>query len=381
MSPAERARTRQPRRRRPKTSARSARRKPPAPKLSGRRNILVLGQSEVSKRVTRSIRELGVQCRRVDTPDVALGAIDETTKALVVVPPIPNLSVSTFAQGLERGPSAIPIFVVMEGPLPTRTVRKLYGDGVEAVFEWPVDRQPFKRTVFRVSAPVVGSWGRTKSAGDVALEETARSHLSSDAVPFGAHLGVEACRRFIVLKGSLDALWKLELARQIVADIPGVEDVLAEGVEITGQARGDRATAKAIREVLRHAATVEGSTLAISVRSGEVTVTGSVRDKREAARALELVRHVRGVRRVHDYLVVSARGKKQDKALANHIREVLRTRYPNLRVDVAVFGNVAVLSGRVPRAGVRDKVKELVYGQDGVERVVDKLSVSGRARR
>ena len=381
MSPAERARTRQPRRRRPKTSARSARRKPPAPKLSGRRNILVLGQSEVSKRVTRSIRELGVQCRRVDTPDVALGAIDETTKALVVVPPIPNLSVSTFAQGLERGPSAIPIFVVMEGPLPTRTVRKLYGDGVEAVFEWPVDRQPFKRTVFRVSAPVVGSWGRTKSAGDVALEETARSHLSSDAVPFGARLGVEACRRFIVLKGSLDALWKLELARQIVADIPGVEDVLAEGVEITGQARGDRATAKAIREVLRHAATVEGSTLAISVRSGEVTVTGSVRDKREAARALELVRHVRGVRRVHDYLVVSARGKKQDKALANHIREVLRTRYPNLRVDVAVFGNVAVLSGRVPRAGVRDKVKELVYGQDGVERVVDKMSVSGRARR
>jgi len=383
MSTAERARNRRPRRRRPKpkTSARSARRKPPAPKLSGRRSVLVLGQSELSKRVTRSIRELGVPCRRVDTPNEAFGAIDEMTKALVVVPPIPSLSVSALARGLDSEPSPIPIFVVMEGPLPARVVRKLYADGIEAVFEWPVDRQAFKRTLFRVSAPMVGRWGRSKSASEIALEETARTHLRAEAVPFGAHLRVEACRRFLVLRGSLDALWKLELARQIVADVPGVEDVVADGVEITGQARGDRATARAIREVLKHSAKVEKATLAISVRSGEVTVTGTVRDKREASRALELIRQVRGVRRIQDFLVVSARGKKQDAALARRVREVLRTRYPNLPVDLSVFGNVAVLSGRVPRAGVRDKVKELVYGQDGVERVVDKLSVSGRARR
>ncbi len=381
MSPSERARSRQPRRRRSKASARPARRKPPAPKLAGRRNILVLGKSGLAERVTRTIRRLGVQCRRVDTPSAAAGAIDEMTKGLVVVPPIPNLSVSMFARSLAAEPSGVPIFVVMEGPLPTRTVRRLYGDGVEAVFEWPADRQAFKRTLFRVSVPSLGSWGRPKSAGEVALEETARAHLDSDAVPFGADLGVVACGRFVVLKGSLDALWKLELARQILSDIPGVEDVVADGVEVTGQARGDRETAKAIREVLRHAATVEGSTLAISVRSGEVTLTGSARDKHEASRALELIRQVRGVRRVHDYLVVSARGKKADKVLAQRVREALRTRYPSLPIDLAVFGNVAVLSGRVPRAAVRDKVKELVFGQDGVERVVDKLSVTGRAPR
>ncbi len=381
MSSPEGARSRQPRRRRPKASARAARRKPPAPKLSGRRNVLVLGQSELSKRITRSIRELGVLCRRVDTPEAAHGAIDEVTKALVVVPPIPNLSVSGFARRFGSEGAQVPIFVVMEGPLPTRTVRKLYGDGVEAVFEWPADRQPLKRTLFRVSAPTVASWGRAKSPAEIALEETARAHLNSEAVPFGARLGVEACRRFMVLKGSLDALWKLELARQIVADIPGVEDVLADGVEITGQARGDRATAKAVREVIRHAVMVEGTTLAISVRSGEVTVTGSVRDKQEASRALDLIKQVRGVRRVRDYLVVSARGKKQDKALARRVRDVLHTRYPNLSLDLAVFGNVAVVSGRVPRAGDRDKIRQLVHGQDGVERVVDKLSVSGRAPR
>ncbi|RZV53970.1 MAG: BON domain-containing protein [Deltaproteobacteria bacterium] len=384
MNATERARKPQPRRRRApksKTSGRSKRQKPPSPKLSGRRNILVLGRSELAKRITRSVRELGIPCRRLHTPDEALGSVDEMTKAMVVVPPIPNLSVAAFARSLDAEPSRIPIFAVMEGPMPARTVRKLYADGIEAVFEWPTDRQAFKRTLFRVAAPTIGRWGRAKSASEIALEETARTHLEAEAVPFGAHLSVEACRRFLVLKGSLDALWKLELARQIVADIPGVEDVLADGVEIAGQSHDDRATARAIREVLKHAARVEKSTLAIAVRSGEVTVTGSVRDKREATRALELIRQVRGVRRVQNFLVISARGKKQDAALAKRVREVLRTRYPNLQVDLSVFGNVAVLSGRVPRAGVRDKIKELVYGQDGVERVVDKLSVSGRARR
>lgn len=382
MSRAARTGARQSRRSPAKRLARrSERRKPPATNAAARRHVLVLGQSDLSKRVTRSIRALGVLCQRVGTPESVDGAIDEATQALVVVPPIPSLSVATFARRFAMESERIPIFVVMEGPLPTRTVRKLYRDGVEAVFEWPADREALKRTLFRVSAPTLGGWGRGKSAAEIALEETARAHLKSDAVPFGAQLRVHACRRFVILKGTLDALWKLELARQIIAEIPGVEDVVADGVEITGPARGDRATAKAVREVLRQATMVEGATLAVSVRSGEVTVTGSVRDKREASRALELIGQVRGVRRVHDYLVISPRGKKQDEALARRVRNALRTRYPELSLDLAVFGKVAVVSGRVPRAAVRDKLKKLIHGQDGVERIVDKLVVSGRARR
>jgi len=367
-------------RRRPRASSQSTRRKPPAPKLSGRPHVLVLGQNDLSARIVRSVRSLGVQCRRVGTPEDASAAVNELTKALLIVPPIPSVSVLTFAQRNKTNDRGVPVFVVMEGPLPTRTVGSLYQNGVEAVFEWPVDAQALKRTVFRLSAPELGGWGRSKSPAEIALEETARAHLNADAVPFGADFGVEASHRFVILKGSLDALWQLELARQIIAEIPGVDDVIAEGVEITGQAQEDRATAKAIREVLRHASSVEASTLAVAVRAGEATITGSVRDKREASRALELLRQVRGVRRVHDYLVVSEKGKKQDKILARRVRASLRTRYPDIPIHLAVFGNVAVLSGRVPRAAIREQIKQLVSNQDGVERVVDKLSVSGRAR-
>lgn len=373
-------RARPKRRRRRKASPSVARRRPPKPKVTGRPDVLVLGKSPLAGRLTRAVRALGVHCRRIERPVEVEAASHELTKALLIVPPIPSFSVLTFAQRREARSGGLPIFVVMEGPLPRRTVRKLYDDGVEAVFEWPDDRPAVKRTIFRLCSMETAYWGRSKSASEIALEETARAHLNADAVPFGAHLGVQACGRFLVLRGTLDALWKLELARQIVSDIPGVEDVVADGVQIVGQARSDQAIANAIRAVLRHASAVEGSTLAVSVRSGEATLTGSVRDKQEAARALELVRHVRGVRRVHDYLVVSAPGKTRDAALARRVRAALKARYPDLPVALSVFGNVAVLSGKVPRAAVRDHLTTLVYGQEGVERVVDKLSVV-RARR
>ena len=370
------------RRRSPRSTSRSTRRKPPAPRLVGRPHAVVLGVSPLSSRVTRAIRELGFGCLRVDHPDEADLAIDQQTRALLVVPPIPRFSVLTYARRGRARSEDVPLFVVMEGPVPSRTARTLYAEGVEAIFAWPRDAQALKRTVFRVCGADSADWGaKKKTASEVALEETVRANLRAHAAPFGAHLAVEACGRFVVLRGSLDGLWKLELARQVASDVVGVEDVVAEGVEITGPARGDRAIASAVRDLLRHASDTDASTLAVSVRSGELTITGSVRDKHEASRALELIQHVRGVRRVLDYLVISPKGKKEDKALARRVRHAVKTRHPDARVDVAVFGNIAVLSGRVSRASIRDQMKQLVYRQEGVERVVDKLSVSRRTPR
>ncbi len=381
MTAALHVRSPQPRRRRPRSRqpSKPSQRKPKDPKLKGRPHVVVLGRSSLANRVTRAIRELGVQCRRVPNPDQAMEAVNSLSKALIIVPPIATVSVVDFAKSSPADALGVPLFVVMQGPLPARSVRTLYREGVEAVFEWPSDAQALRRTVFRVSGPTVAHWGREKSPAEVALEETARTHLSADAVPFGARLRVEAHKRFLILKGSLDALWKLELARQVLSEIPGVEDVVAEGVQISGQSRSDRAIGRAIRAVLANTASVEGSTLAVSVRSGQVTLAGTVRDEHEASRALELVRNVRGVRGVDEYLVVSRREKKNDKALARRVKNVLETRYPRTPVQVSVFGSVAVLAGRVPRATIRDQMKRLVRGQRGIDRIVDKLSVGGRA--
>lgn len=382
MTVAKRVEQRQPRRRMPRRATKSkARRKPPAPKLDGRPDVIVLGRSPCAKRIARSVRDVGIASRRVGSPEDVAGAVQQQTRAVLVVPPIPQFSVSSFARRRSEALQLVPLFVVVEGPLADRTVRKLYRDGVEAVFEWPSEAQALRRTMFRLCARPAGQWGRRKSPAEIALEETARTRLAADAVPFGAELRLEAFRRFILLKGTLDALWKLELARQVVSDIPGVDDVVAAGVEIRGQGRTDRAVARATREVLRHASGVESATLAVAVRDGEVTLTGSVRDKLEATRALDLVHHVSGVRRVRDYLVISEKGKQQDAALARRVGSMLKGRYPDWPVNLSVFGDVAVLSGRVPRAAAREQLTRLVGAQPGVNRVVDKLAVTHAGRR
>jgi osmotically-inducible protein OsmY len=342
--------------------------------------VLVLGQSDLSKRLVRTLSNLGVPSRRLDDPDQVDAAVNERTKGLIVVPPIPSFSVLAYARRAQARSLEVPTFVVMNGPMPTRTARALYADGISAVFEWPADTDALKRTMLRLTAPEPIRWGRRRAASEVALEETSRAHLEADATPFGAQLGVEACGRVILLKGSLDALWKLELARQVVSDVSGVDDVIADGVEIVGMQQDDRKVARAIRTILKHASAVEGSTLAVAVRSGEVTLAGSVEDRQEARRAVQLVRQVRGVRRIQDFLVVSKKAKRRDSSLARRVRSAVTSRYPRLPVDLSVFGNVAVVSGRVPSARYREQLRELVEGQAGVERVVDKLQVQGRSR-
>ena len=340
----------------------------------------MLGQSGIAKRLTRTLTKIGVPSRRLNEPDQVEAAVNEHTRGLVIVPPIPSFSVLTYARRANRTGVELPSFVVMNGPMPIRTSRALYADGVSAVFEWPGDSDALKRTMLRLMAREPVRWGRKRTPSEIALEETTRAHLDADATPFGANLGLEACGRVILLKGSIDSLWKLELARQVASDVSGVDDVIAEGVEIVGKQTDDRKIARAIRAVLKHASAVEGSTLAVAVRSGVVTLAGSVEDRQEAKRAVQLVRQVRGVRQIEDYLVVSKRAKRRDYSVARRVRSAVTSRYPRLPVELSVFGNVAVMTGRVPSARYRDQVRDLVENQRGVERVVDKLQVQGRSR-
>jgi osmotically-inducible protein OsmY len=268
----------------------------------------------------------------------------------------------------------------MNGPMAARTSRALYADGVTAAFEWPVDRDAIKRTMLRLTSPEFIGWGRKRTPREIALEETARAHLDADATPYGANLGVEACGRVLLLKGKIDALWRLELARQVAAEVSGVDDVIADGVEIQGVQSDDRTLSRAVRTVLKHASAVDGSTLAVAVRSGQVTLAGSVADRQEARRAVQLVRQIPGIRGIQDYLVVSKKAKRRDRSLARRVRSAVGSRYPELPVELSVFGDVAVMAGRVPNATYRDRIREIVENQTGVERVVDKLQVQRKRR-
>ncbi|MGB5809630.1 MAG: BON domain-containing protein, partial [Polyangiales bacterium] len=348
------------------------------PRLVQQPSVLVFGMSSLAKRITERIRRKGARCERVEKSGPALASIDETTRAIFVVPPIPKVSVAAYVSRVRDREDPPPVFVVLEGPLPPRAARDLYRAGIEAAFELPLDAGALERTVFRLAGAARSQWGRKKRASEIAIEEQVRTRLKADATHFGPKLRLNAHRRFVILEGVVDALWKLELAIQIVSETPGVEDVLGDAVDVQGEPRSDRAIASAVRTVLQHASSIEPSTLAVAVRDGVVVLTGTAVDRRELARALQLVGQVHGVRKIDNYVAVSVRGKQQDRTVARRVTSALRARFPDADVEVAVFGGIAVVSGTVERASTRLAIGTLISNQDGVGRVVDKLDVAKR---
>ncbi len=316
---------------------------------------------------------------RVATSTQAQASIDETTRAILIVPPIPKVSVARFVTDVADDGNPPPVFVVMEGAVPPRAARKLYNAGVEAAFELPLDAPAMHRTIFRLTSDgVLGSSTRKRAPTEIALEELVRSRFASDATAFGPYLSVHAHRRYILLAGSVDALWKLELAIRIASETPGVEEVVGDGVRVLGESRSDRTIAGAIRAVLGHASAIDTKSIAITVRDGEATLRGSATNRKELSRAIDLVRQVRGVRKVDAHVSLPDEAKLEDRKVARRVRRALASTFPQFDLEVAVFGGIAVVSGRVRRAAIRMTIEEFVRNQEGVDRVVDKLTVAAR---
>ena len=359
-------------------SAPRTRRMPPGPKLAERPDVVVLGANKVATATAHVVEQLGIRVWREQHAKAALQRVQEQTCALVACPPFEGRSVASFAARFKEERAGTALFVALHGTLEEGEARTLYRRGVHGVFAWPRERGAFTRTVMRIAqAGLTLPSSRSASAADVALEEQVTSHLKAEGVQI-AGMVPRAFERVIVFQGEVDALWKLHLAEDVASHVPGVEDVLIDAVHVRTRDTGDAAIAAAAEQLLRHVSDVDASTLAIDVRDGRVTIAGNASSRAELQRVRELLGHVRGVRRVDCHVVVHATAKRRDSTISRTLLEALRTRYPRLRLSVAVFGGTAVVRGRVPSLAVRRRVMETCERQDGVRSVVDRLRVSGR---
>jgi osmotically-inducible protein OsmY len=338
-------------------------------------HVLVLGTSRTSQRIYQELEKAGIPAQRLASSEQTDNAVQETTRALIIVPPIADVSVAHYCQDFREDNEQLPVFVAVQGTLPSRGIRKLYKSGVQAVFEWPADKEPLVRTAFRIAGATARNKATKLASADIALEELINDHLHTASTKFGPRLFAQVLHRYAIMKGSVDALWKLHIAAKVASQVPGVDDVVTSGVQVTGPAQSDRAIANAIRQVLKHASEVDTSTLTIRVDKGNVSLDGTSADRQELGRAIELISHVRGVRRIENLATLSATGKRQDKHVLKRIEKALATHHPKFKIAVTLFGGVAVLSGKVQRAADRMAVEALVAGQDGVDRVVDKIRV------
>jgi osmotically-inducible protein OsmY len=322
----------------------------------------------------------GIVVASYASTELGLEALTESTGAVIAVPTISGASLSTMCRKVKRA-SSIPVFAV-GGPMSRATLIKIYKEGAEAVFLWPADREPLVRTIFRIRGPRRSPRGTKSTPQEMALEELVEAHLRADATDFGKTLTVRVKNRLVTLFGRIDALWKVKAAETIAMEVPGVEDVFPDGIIVTkDEDLTDRSIANAARQVLKHTIGVGATTLAVAVRDGCATLTGTAANRAELDRAIDLVSHVRGVQKLENWVVVDTHAKRKDQQVTAQLRDAIAVRYPRATIEVSVFGGVAVLSGIVKTVAERHGLTALAYRQDGVGRVVDKLRVRRASKR
>ena len=341
-----------------------------------------MGSSRTASAISKRLEEKGVRIERTASPDATDAALTGATRAVFVVPPIPDVSIERFAERFRAANPTLPLYVAMRGPIPDKNTKRLYRGGVQALFEWPADKEPLLRTAFRLAGSLLSIEPGASMGSDLALEELVNGHLRTAPTRLPPTLGATVRHRFAILSGVVDALYQVHVAERVAAEVPGVEDVVSVGVRVGGDETTDRAIHTAVRQVLKYASRVDVSTLAWRVSEGTVTLSGVAEGRDELTRTLQLIESVRGVKAIENFVTVSVKGKQQGRAIAKRVRAALALRSPKTSrpkgrgsLEVAVFGGVVVLSGQAETAAHRATLVELAAGQEGVERVVDKLRV------
>ncbi len=342
------------------------------------RHVLIIGGKRVAQRIQQALESEGIEVVRSSETERASQLITDTTIAVIAIPPLVDGNLVTTCKKLVIENPKTSLFVAC-GPTSDTTLKKLYAAGVSSVFFWPQDREPLVRTMYCLSRPTQAS-RKKRDPQEVALQELVTSHLRTESTVFGKRLRVTVSNRYVFLAGHVDALWKVGMAETVAGDVSGVEDVFSDAVLVSGhKGLSDRSIAAAVRQVLRHTNDIDTSTLAITVKNGVLSLAGTASSRNELRRVVDLMSHVRGVQKIEDWAAVTLKGKRRDQQVAKAVREAIAVRYPRSKIEVAVFGDIAVLSGKVKKLSERRDIEALALRQGGVWNVVDKLRVAKKS--
>jgi osmotically-inducible protein OsmY len=122
------------------------------------------------------------------------------------------------------------------------------------------------------------------------------------------------------------------------------------------------------------------TTVGVIVRSGVVTLRGTVRDARAKTQALADARRTAGIKEVIDELKIDPRGSRiqgriSDFTLAARITTAIGTEVGLNHMRVRVSDGVATLSGTAPDAKLKETALAAARGTTGVRNVVDRIRV------
>ena len=304
-------------------------------------------------------------------PTASTDQILNEAEAIVVGLEPPEATLAA-VERLAQSADTVVIIAVTPSPVGPEMVRSLYKAGASAVFEWPSEAADFADLVAG-RLGIASATGVTSEA-DTSLARTVEAHLRLVA-PGPSSLEVMAQRGEVRLRGTVDALWKRSEVEDVVRAVPGVRRVVSREVRVEPPRRSDEAIDRDIRAVLAATSEVGDETLAVSVAGGVATVAGTAGDHAEVERILTMLRHIKGLRGITPLMTVSPKARPGESALAERLTTAAERLHQGEDLEVSVFGDTAVVRGRVKDGIARGLITQLVRRDPAISQVVDKLKI------
>lgn len=200
-------------------------------------------------------------------------------------------------------------------------------------------------------------------SSDRTLQQTIERRILQDPQLSAFGITVEALHGLVTLKGTVASARARLTAHEIARSTPGCRDVLDEIVVEPAGGISDHQITDEIRSALDEHPGITKAAITVQADAGNVTLTGAVATPEEYALAEDVARSARGVRDVHNLLLIDRSAQDDDESLQLEIEAALAA-VAELRdrVKVSVGGDMVVLSGQVRDPKHKGLAEEIAQG-------------------
>ena len=213
---------------------------------------------------------------------------------------------------------------------------------------------------------------------DREIQEDVMLELRWDSRVGQTEVGVEVDDGVVTLTGTVDSWAKKLAATEAAHRVAGVRDVADDvRVRVPGsQSRTDTEIAQDVRFALEWDAYVPDKDIRSTVSDGQVTLEGQVHTLLQKEDAGKAIRGVKGVRWVHNLLIVRPADVSPDQ-IRRSIEQALERRAEREadRIEVTVRDGIVTVKGRVRTWPEKKAILGVVGHAPGIRGVGDQLVV------
>jgi osmotically-inducible protein OsmY len=206
------------------------------------------------------------------------------------------------------------------------------------------------------------------------LRDSVGRQLNADPSFDASMIGVTSSDGVVTLSGYVDTYFARLAAERAARRVYGVKAVANELEVKLAQERIDPDIAKDALQALKNRIDVPLG-VAVTVRDGYVSLTGTVEWKYQKEAAERAIRYLRGVRGVFNNIEVKPQVAPKD--VQRRITEALH-RHAAIdarRIHVEASGATVTLDGNVRSWGERDEAERAAWTVSGVANVINRIGV------